>query len=326
MKLVTFAAPEPRPGALIGDEVLDFRATREAGAGLDWTYESIHDVLRVGAPALNLARNVVELVTTHSGVQELLRRRGMLRHLGQAKLLAPIPNPQLVVCAASNYRSHSAEMGGAIPPEPACFIKASGCVVGRDHPIVLPPEAPGMVDYEGELCVIIGRPAYRVAESEALRYVAGYCCGNDVSARDWVGRFHDWQKDPIGNHYESFLDPGTLNLRYKSFPTFMPLGPALVTADEVTDPQDLHLRTLVNGEVRQDINTEDMTYGVAQMIAHYSKVFAFSPGDVIVTGSPPGVGVARRPPLFLKAGDVVTVEIERLGQLTNPVVAADQLS
>jgi 2-keto-4-pentenoate hydratase/2-oxohepta-3-ene-1,7-dioic acid hydratase in catechol pathway len=324
VQLVTFtsvSSPGPRPGALVDDEVFDL-----SGAGIvvneEWRHGSLLDVLRAGESALSLTRRAVDLVAEDSrGVRDRLREHGHLQPLSETTLLAPIPNPQLVVCAASNYGSHSREMSGKPPSEPPFFIKASACIVGPGHPIVLPPEAPDMVDYEGELCVIIGRPAYRVSEAEALDCVAGYCCGNDVSARDWVPRLHAWRQDPTAQQYESFLDPGTLNIRFKSFPTFMPAGPVLVTSDEIPDPQDLRIRTVVNDQVLQDTSTEDMTYGVARLIAHYSRYLTLAPGDMIATGSPPGVGIARNPPIFLRTGDTVTVEIERIGALTNPVIA-----
>jgi 2-keto-4-pentenoate hydratase/2-oxohepta-3-ene-1,7-dioic acid hydratase in catechol pathway len=325
VQLVTFvsaASPSPRPGALIAGEVFDLYATGLVTAGEQWHYASLLDLLRGGEAALSLTRRAVDTVAAdRGGLCAQLREHGHLRALGDTTLLAPIPNPQLVVCAASNYGSHSREMSGKPPSEPPFFIKASGCVVGPGHPIMLPEEAPDMVDYEGELCVVIGQPAYRVSEAEALGYVAGYCCGNDVSARDWVRPLHAWRQDPAAQQYESILEPSTLNIRYKSFPTFMPAGPVLVTADEIPDPQDLRIRTVVNDQVLQDTSTEDMTYGVARLIAHYSRYLALAPGDVIATGSPPGVGVARTPPIFLRDGDVVTVEIERVGALTNPVVA-----
>jgi 2-keto-4-pentenoate hydratase/2-oxohepta-3-ene-1,7-dioic acid hydratase in catechol pathway len=330
VKLVTFRLGDsgrPHPGALVDDEILDLGAPGLApllGERQEWGYTSVLDVLRAGDLALTSVRGAVARVAQDdAGLRGQLRNLGHLCPLATTTLLAPIPNPQLVVCAASNYGSHSREMSGKPPSEPPFFIKASGCVVGPGHAIVLPPEAPDMVDYEGELCVVIGRPAYRVAEAEALDYVAGYCCGNDVSARDWVRPLHAWRQDPTAQQYESFLEPSTLNIRYKSFPTFMPAGPVLVTADEIPDPQDLRIRTIVNDQVLQDTSTEDMTYGVARLIAHYSRYLALAPGDIIATGSPPGVGVARTPPIFLRAGDTVTVEIERIGALTNPVVASE---
>jgi 2-keto-4-pentenoate hydratase/2-oxohepta-3-ene-1,7-dioic acid hydratase in catechol pathway len=322
MKLVTFASPAPHPGVIVGDEVLDLGRALNLDTGR-LAFSSLIDLLQGGEASLSVVREAAEAVAANrGGVSDALREQGALLPLAETTLLAPIPDPRLIVCAASNYSSHSREMSGAPLSEPACFIKASGCVVGPNDPIVLPEQAPDMVDYEGELCVIFGRPAYRVSEADALSYVAGYCCGNDVSARDWVPKLHAWRKDPLANPYESFLDPGTMNIHYKSFPTFMPLGPVLLTADEVPDPQDLHIRTIVNDRVLQDTSTEDMTHGVAKMIAHYSRIFAFQPGDVIATGSPPGVGIARNPPVFLRPDDTVTVEIQRIGSLVNPVMAA----
>ena len=328
MRLVTFTfsgANASWPGALLGDDVVDLGAAAEiVGHRDDRRYPTLLDIIRDGGPGLDYARRIVDAVASSGDdLRERLRASGAVRAYSAVRLLAPIPNPQLIIAAASNYGSHSREMSGKPLSEPACFIKASGCVVGPGDPIVLPPEAPDMVDYEGELCVVIGRPTYRVSEAEALQYVAGYTCGNDVSARDWVPALHAQRADPLATQYESFLDPGTLNIRYKSFPTFMPLGPVLVTSDEIPDPQDVRIRTILNELVLQDTSTEDMTHGVARLISHYSRYYAFEPGDVIATGSPPGVGIARTPPIFMHPGDSVTVEIERIGSLTNPVVAYD---
>jgi len=319
MKLVTFKPAEPRPGALIDEDVLDFRSAAGSGVGT-FDHATIVALLAAGEQAMADAQAIVDQVRGDQALAASLRDAGALLALADTRLLAPVPEPKLVICAASNYRSHSAEMGTAPPSEPACFIKATTSVTAHAEPIVLPPEAPAMVDYEGELCVIIGKTAYRVSEADAMRHVAGYVCGNDVSARDWVPALRKAGADPAGHPYPPFLDPGTLNIRFKSFPTFMPTGPALVTADEVPDPHALRIRTLINGEALQDSNTDDLTFNIPQLIAHYSKFFRFEPGDMICTGSPPGVGIARNPQVFLKPGDVVSVEIEGIGTLTNPVI------
>lgn len=221
----------------------------------------------------------------------------------EGRLLAPVPNPDKVLCIGLNYRDHALESGQPIPPEPVCFSKFSQAVIGPEQPIVLPDVA-HKVDYEAELVVIIGRRAKRVPREKALNYIAGYTIGNDVSARDWqLGR--------AGGQW----------LMGKTPDTFAPTGPWLVTADEVPDPRDLAIGLRLNGETMQNSRTAELIFGVEELIAHITQLVTLQPGDLIFTGTPPGVGVARKPPVFLKPGDVVEVEIEHLGVLRNPVIA-----
>jgi 2,4-didehydro-3-deoxy-L-rhamnonate hydrolase len=216
-------------------------------------------------------------------------------------LLAPVPRPGKVVAIGRNYRAHTDEEGVEPPPSPLIFSKWPSSVVGPGADIRWDPALTAQVDYEAELAVVIGRRARRVSERDALDYVAGYTCLNDVSARDL--QFGDGQWT-----------------RGKSLDTFCPMGPALVTADEIGDPQDLAICCTVGDERVQDGHTSQMYFGVAQIVSHCSEAFTLEPGDVIATGTPSGVGVFRDPPRFLKAGDVVTVEIERIGRLMNTCV------
>ena len=216
-------------------------------------------------------------------------------------LTAPLPNPGKILCIGLNYRDHAAESNVAVPDYPTVFAKYANTVIGPGEPIVL-PRVSTQVDYEGELGVVIGRRARYVSESEALSYVGGYLPFNDVSARDFQHRTSQW----------------TLG---KTFDTFAPMGPALVTADEVPDPQQLRLRVSIGGEVLQEDSTASMIFTVAQLVAYLSMVATLEPGDVIATGTPSGVGAARTPQRFLRAGETVRVEIEGLGVLENPVIA-----
>jgi 2,4-didehydro-3-deoxy-L-rhamnonate hydrolase len=225
---------------------------------------------------------------------------GHPRALADMRLLAPINRPEKIICVGLNYRDHAAESGQPVPEEPVLFAKFSNSLIGVGAPIRLPLAAPMMVDYEAELAVVIGRPARRVSPSMALTYVAGYTCANDVSARDLQTRGGQW-------------------LHGKAVDTFLPLGPWLVTSDEIADPQKLRIRCSVNGEVLQDSSTKEMVFGVAELVSFISQTITLSPGDVISTGTPPGVGAARKPPRYLKAGDHVTVSIDGIGDLTNPV-------
>ncbi len=220
-----------------------------------------------------------------------------------ARLLAPVV-PPAIFCIGLNYRKHAEETGSAVPEWPVVFMKQPGAVVGPEAEIELPRGLRSdCVDYEAELVVVIGRRCKNVGVAEALSYVLGYTCGNDVSARDW-------QKDFGGGQFS----------RGKTFDTFAPLGPAVVTRDEIGDPGQLGIRTLLNGEVMQDSTTADLIFSVAEIVSFLSGSTTLEPGTAIFTGTPAGVGMARVPPRWLRAGDEVSVEIEGVGALRNRVV------
>jgi 2-keto-4-pentenoate hydratase/2-oxohepta-3-ene-1,7-dioic acid hydratase in catechol pathway len=218
--------------------------------------------------------------------------------LASAELLAPVPRPGKVVAIGRNYRDHAAEEGAEPPPAPLIFAKWPSAVIAHGADIRWDPALTSQVDYEAELAVVIGRRARLVSTGEALDYVLGYTCLNDVSARDL--QFGDGQW-----------------VRGKSLDTFCPMGPVIVTADEITDPQDLAIRCLVNDEVMQEASTSDMYFSVAEIVSHCSQAFTLEPGDVIATGTPSGVGAFRSPPRFLGDGDRVAVEIDVIGRLEN---------
>jgi 2,4-didehydro-3-deoxy-L-rhamnonate hydrolase len=215
--------------------------------------------------------------------------------------MLPIERPGKIVCVGLNYRDHAEEQGVELPEEPLLFAKWSTALVGPGDPIVIPP-AVTMCDYEAELGVVIGSRVKDVSKENALEAVRGYLCANDVTARDL--QFGDGQWT-----------------RGKSPDTFCPVGPALVPAAEVRDPHDLRIRAIVSGEVLQDSTTANLIFGVDEVISHVSKTATLEPGDLILTGTPAGVGVFRTPRRLLEPGDEVTIEIEGLGALTNPVVA-----
>jgi 2,4-diketo-3-deoxy-L-fuconate hydrolase len=222
--------------------------------------------------------------------------------LGEARLHAPVTRPQKVIGIGLNYEDHAAETGADIPEKPIVFAKYPNAVIGPDEAIRIPPIT-DQADYEAELAVVIGRAARNVSESEAPSYVFGYTNANDVSSRDL-----------------QFSEGGQWT-RSKSIDTFCPMGPYIATTDEIKDPQDLSIRCILNGEVMQDGTTSKMIFSVAELVSFLSQGMTLVPGDVIVTGTPPGVGSARDPQVWLKAGDEVTIEIEGLGTLTNPVEA-----
>ncbi len=216
----------------------------------------------------------------------------------EVRIAAPF-TPRSIICVGLNYKDHAAEGGVKVPERPVLFAKLPSSVIGPGEPIILPPET-NEVDYEAELAVVIGRRCKGVAADQALDYVAGYTSLNDVSARDFQRGDGQW-------------------VRAKSQDTFCPFGPYLVTRDEICDPQRLAIRCLVNGRALQSSNTNKMIFSVAEIIAFTSRGITLEPGDIISTGTPHGVGFARKPPVFLRDGDEVVVEVEKVGRLANPV-------
>lgn len=216
------------------------------------------------------------------------------------RLLAPVPRPGKVICIGLNYHDHAKESGMEPPPLPLVFTKFPSCVIGPDEPVVLPPGS-AEVDYEAELAVVIGRKATRINEADAFDHVLGYCAANDISARDFQFADGQWQ-------------------RGKSCDTFCPLGPWIATTDEISDPHALDIRLRLNDQEVQASNTEQLIFGVPRLIEFLSGFITLYPGDVILTGTPPGVGFAKDPPIYLKQGDSMDVEIDGLGTLRNPVI------
>lgn len=261
------------------------------------------DFLESGDDGMDAARRALDFVEQRrqSDGDDFLRSKGIMRPLAQIRRLPTVPRPRKIFCIGKNYADHAAELGGEIPKSPEIFIRFAETLIAAGAPILKPLET-DMWDYEAELAVIIGRAGRRIPRGEALQYIAGYSCFNDVSARDFQKRITQWTAG-------------------KNFQGSGPFGPHLVTADEVGDPQALDVSLVLNGETMQQASTGSMIYTVEFLIAHLSEFIALSPGDVIMTGTPGGVGVARTPQRFLKDGDVVRVVIDRVGELENPVVA-----
>jgi 2-keto-4-pentenoate hydratase/2-oxohepta-3-ene-1,7-dioic acid hydratase in catechol pathway len=228
---------------------------------------------------------------------------GLCHSTSDIEFLPPLERPGKIVCVGLNYRSHLAEIGEPIPRYPILFDKPATSIIGHGKSIVL-PRISRQVDYEGELAVVIGRRGKYIPEEEALSYVAGYTCANDVSAHDIEFRTSQWTSG-------------------KMLDTFCPLGPVLLTADEIPDPSSLHLQTLLNGQIVQDCCTSDMVFPVPCLIHYISSLATLEPGDVILTGTPAGIGCNRNPQSFLQPGDQISVRIDGIGTLTNPVVAEE---
>lgn len=285
MRLATLqTALGPRAAVLQGERYLDLHASDPQ------LPDSVRLILEQGEPAF-------------ARIRTLLGQPGTIGYEAKsARLLAPIPDPRKIICLGLNYRDHAAESGAPIPREPVLFSKYATALIGQGDNIVLPAVSQE-VDFEAELVLVVGKRGRHVKRDAALEYVAGYTIGHDVSARDWQLK-KDGKQWMVG----------------KTFDTFAPVGPTLVTRDEVVDPHDLGIRLILNGQTMQDSNTRQMVFVVPDVIAYLSQVFTLEPGDLIFTGTPPGVGFARKPPVFLKGGDVVEVQIDGLGSLRNPVV------
>jgi len=284
LRFVTFRQESySEPGVLQGGQVIGIR-----GAGFD----SVASVIAGGAEAMDR-------------VQRWLARPPIseLPDMAKITLLAPIPRPPKIICIGLNYRDHAEEGKMTIPEVPTVFSKYHTAVIGPGHPIVLPKNST-KPDYEAEFAVVIGKRGRHIPEDRWREYVFGYTVFNDVSARDFQMATSQWMMG-------------------KTFDTFAPIGPSVVTADEVADPYNLAISLTLNGELMQNSNTGKMIFQVPRLIAFLSSVFTLEPGDVIATGTPAGVGFARKPPRWLRPGDEVTVRVEGLGELTNPVVAEE---
>jgi 2-keto-4-pentenoate hydratase/2-oxohepta-3-ene-1,7-dioic acid hydratase in catechol pathway len=274
----------PRAAVLKGDIYIDLHGTDPA------LPTSVRQLLEQGPAALKAAEQAVR------------REKAVEYQTSSVKLLPPVPDPPKIVCLGLNYADHAKEGGVPIPKDPVLFSKYATALIADGDPIVLPPVS-NEVDYEAELVIVVGKRGRHLRADQAADYVAGYTIGHDVSARDWQLK-KDGKQWMVG----------------KTFDTFAPTGPVLVTADELPDPHNLGIRLRLNGKTMQDSNTNQMVFQVGAILAYLSEVFTLQPGDLVFTGTPPGVGFARKPPVYLKPGDVVEVEIDALGVLRNPVV------
>jgi acylpyruvate hydrolase len=277
---------------------------------------SLKTLLSVEGALDRLGAMVTQVETGGAQLIDALDQAGALVAEAKAQFRAPIPDPAHFMGCGLAYRQHLEEMGGVpAPANPVLFLCSPVAISAHRDPIVLPAHQGEMVDYEGELAIVIGRPCYNVTLSEAMDYVAGYMAHNDISARDHTAEVAAVTV-PV-----KMLGAWSRNVGGKQHPGFSPMGPFLVTRDEVPDPHALHLTVRVNGKLVQDVTTDDLIFTVAQYVSYVSQWYALCPGDIISTGSPAGVGVAKRPPVFLQDGDIVTVNISGIGTLSNTVVS-----
>ena len=307
MQIVTFTTHEkdgwqpPRAGAILNSQYLmDFERVLDGAQPpsnhLAW--------LDMDGPWFQKSVEVYEALKEDPEAVTQATAKGWLTRRAEAYWLAPVPRPGKVICIGLNYRDHAAESNMAIPERPVVFSKFSTAVIAPGEAVVLPSTSE-QVDYEAELAVVIGRRAKNVSTNSALHCVLGYTAFNDVSARDFQFADGQWQ-------------------RGKSCDTFAPMGPFIVTPDEIPDPHNLSIKLRLNGKTMQDSNTDQLIFGVPELIAFLSETITLEPGDVIATGTPPGVGFARKPPVFLKHGDQMEVEIEKIGTLSSQVRAAGE--
>jgi acylpyruvate hydrolase len=309
MRLVTFLRlGEPRMGAVVGEQVIDLnagyqylqeragvpRARERAAAVLP---SDVVGFLTNGEESLTAARTVVEQVSRMESTA--LAGKGIVYGVKGVTFKAPVPRPPKLILVGLNYRDHAEEAKMKIPEEPTLFSKYPSVVIGPGEAIRM-PRVSTQIDFEGEFAFVIGKGGKDIPRERALDHVAGYTIVHDVSCRDYQMRTGQWM---VG----------------KTFDTFAPMGPYLVTKDEIPNPHTLDLTTRVNGVVMQHSNTKHLIFNTFDLIAYMSQVFALEPGDVVSTGTPAGVGFARNPQVFLKPGDVVRIEISGLGALENPI-------
>lgn len=294
MRLVTFegARGDARLGAVSGEEIVDLAAA-SGEAAFPGTMLAL---LEQGESGLAAAARVLD-----RAVKE--RKAGAVHGLKSVRLLAPVPRPGKVIGVGLNYKDHAAEVGRPKQDIPRLFIKVSSSVTGPDSAVAIPPGIKKL-DFEVELAVVIGKRASRVQESEAVSHIAGYTILNDLSARE----------------FQFDITPAQTSIA-KSMDGLCPMGPWIVTADELGDGGGLGVRTFVNGEKMQDGTTSDLIFSVPTLIAYISRYMTLEPGDVIATGTPAGVGAFRKPPLFLKGGDRVKLEIDRIGTLETTITS-----
>jgi 2-keto-4-pentenoate hydratase/2-oxohepta-3-ene-1,7-dioic acid hydratase in catechol pathway len=297
MKIVTFQRRDTTEGAdegyrigafIAGDKILDLTSLVSNGS---LTAAELLRCFDLDGGFVEKAKSAI--VANEASVFETLNRQAV-------KICAPVPRPGKIICVGLNYRDHAEESGAAIPKSPIIFSKFSTCTAAANEPIVI-PKGSSQVDYEAELAVVIGRKTKNINRENWSEYVFGYTNFNDVSARDFQFADGQWQ-------------------RGKSCDTFAPVGEFIATANEIEDPHNLNIQFRLNGEVLQNSSTRELIFKIPKLIEFLSETITLEPGDIIATGTPPGVGFARKPPIFLKDGDTAEVEIENLGVLTNPVL------
>ncbi len=296
MKLVTYeVGKQARVGIVQGEEIVDVAALMPKPGPPP---KDLIDLLARGEKYLKALRKQIASLRETGASKK--RAKPFTTRLANARLRAPIPRPGKITCLGLNYADHAREQGIEPPDRPIYFLKSINSICGPGDSIVIPPNST-QVDFEAELAVVLGKRGKNIPEEKAYEYVAGYMVLHDVSARDMQFGDKQW-------------------FRGKSCDTFAPIGPWLVTRDEVPDPHQLRISLALNGQTMQDSNTSNLIFKVPYLVSYLSQSLTWEVGDIISTGTPPGVGVFRKPPVFLKPGDTTSITIEKIGTLTNPVV------
>jgi len=310
---------DAHPAVVLQDgRCLDLKIASTLGLLEDFVPSRVEEILGARNDFLTPVRRLLEAVEggAASSVDPLLETGGLLSDW-QTALLPPL-QPNLILCTGGSYLDHVREMGVEPPKAPGAFIKAPHTVTGPRAAILLPVNAPSMIDFECEFCCVFDRRCHNVEPEEALDYIGGFTMINDVSARDDVA---DWFGSLTQNNPRRTCEIWDRVVLGKQYPTFCPLGPVVATKDEIPDPHDVHIKTVLNGTVMQSAHTADLAFSIGKIISHFSRWHTFDCGDVLSTGSPSGVGFARNPKVFLKVGDVVEVEGTGIGSLSNGVAA-----
>lgn len=277
---------------------------KRTDGSIAWGWKSPQGIQDVCGADDSLPISTCELIRNWDSLQPKVV--SLIKKLGPTdeplELLCPLDTPGKILCIGLNYRDHALETNAPIPEEPIVFSKASSTMIGPNVPIEIPPIS-SQVDYEAELVVVVGKRLRKADHEEARQAIFGYTAGNDVSARDW-------QKGKPGNQW----------LLGKSFDTFAPIGPAIVPAGSIQDPMNLRIQSRLNGKTMQDSSTKELIFAPEMLLSYISQVLTIEPGDILFTGTPAGVGVARTPQVFLQHGDQLEVEIEGIGVLSNPCI------
>ncbi len=310
----------PKPAVQLSNGVLvDLNTLQSAGLLKSPVIHSTNDLLDINSKTSLAVQSLIEALEKGSGeIWDKATDENALVPRDKANLGAPV-SPRFILSTGSAYRDHMAEMNVSLPEKPAAFQKYVHALTGPEDPIYLPVQAPDMIDFECEFACIFAKPCHHVSEAEALDYVAGYTMINDVSDRSPVA---EWVQSLGGSNGRKSCELFEENIHGKQFPGFCPVGPVVTTKDELPDPHDINIGTILNGTLMQSANTRDLIFRLAKVISYFSHWYKFMPGDMLTTGSPAGVGYAQDPKVFLKPGDIVEVFGEGIGSLKNPVQMA----
>ena len=316
MRLVSYL--NGNAGIEIGDDVLNLQIASKEHQHFSGLATKVIDIVQSDV-ALERIEASIKSIASDAGLVQALRLSGALESKSNVKIGAPF-EPRAIYAVGMNYMDHLEEMQAPVPSRPYSFVKSTTSIIGDGENIRFPNGHENMVDWEAELAIVIGKTCYNVEEHDAENYIFGYMCANDISARDWCGEVFN-RETPLET-----IEQWAFNLLGKQYPTFCPLGPALVTADEVGNPNSLDIQCRVNGHVMQKSHTSKMVFSPVKLVSYLSQYQVLRPGDVILSGTMGGVGFGRNPKVFLKDGDVVEIEIEKVGTLKNTAVSANNKS